>query len=122
MAGKRNGEKGLGMAETLIAVAVLGVSVVTFVASLSTGSIAVSEHGRETVAQQLAQAQMENTKGAAYNPAAVTYPLIAAPAGYAISVGVAPVPNTDPDIQKITVTVTKEGATLLTLADYKVNR
>jgi hypothetical protein len=39
-----------------------------------------------------------------------------------VSVSVAAVPDADEDIQKITATVTRAGATVLTLQDYKVNR
>jgi hypothetical protein len=64
---------------------------------------------------------MEYTKSYAYNPVAVTYPAVAAPSGYSISVGVSAVPGTDANIQKITVTVSGQGDTL-SVADYKVNR
>ena len=76
----------------------------------------------EVVAQGLAQSQLEYTKDATYDPGAVTYPAVPAPSGYAINVGVSPVPNTDANIQKITVTVLRDGDGILTVQGYKVNR
>ena len=115
------GQIGLGIVETLIAVAILGTSVVAFIYGLSAGSIAVRGQDRIAVTQGLAQTQLEYTKGYAYNPAATTYPAVAAPTGYAIAVGVSAVAGTDTNIQKITVTVSGQGDAL-TIADYKVNR
>ena len=116
------GQKGLGLVETLIAVALLGTSVVAFVVSLSTGVMAANEHGQETVAQRLAQTQVEYTKSYPYNPSASTYPAVAAPAGYTVSVGVGSVPGADTNIQKITVTISKGSANIFMVSDYKVNR
>jgi hypothetical protein len=67
---------------------------------------------------------MAYTKNYPYAPGAITYPSLAAPASYSISVGVVSVPGTgtDTDIQKITVTVLKDSVSLLTVSDYKVNR
>ena len=48
--------------ETLVAVAILGTSVVAFVVALSAGSIAVGEQDEIAVAQGLAQTQLEYTK------------------------------------------------------------
>jgi len=115
-------QRGFGMAESVVAVAVLGVTVVAFVVALSTGSISVREQHRETTAQGLARSQLEYTKSYPYNPAAVTYPAVTEPADYAIAVAVDPVPDTDADIQRITVTVSKSAEEILTVADYKVNR
>jgi len=108
--------------ETLMAVAVLGTAVVAFAAALSAGSIAVGEHDRQAAAQGLAQSQMEYTQSCTYDPAAATYPLLNAPLGYSIDVGVSPVPGADVDIQKITVIVNREGEEMIKVEDYKVNR
>lgn len=119
---KASGQRGLGLVETLVAVAILGTSVVAFAAGLSAGSIAVREQGETEVTQGLAQTQLEYTKSYAFNPSAATYPAVAAPTGYTISVGVSAVPGTDTNIQKITVTVSREGQAMETVAGYKVNR
>ncbi|MGD1118686.1 MAG: type II secretion system protein [Dehalococcoidales bacterium] len=119
---RMNNQQGFGLAETLVAVTVLGTAVVAFVVSLSTGSLAVSEENNETVAQTLAQTQMEYTKNYAYNSVAATYPVVGTPSGYSITVGVSAVSGTDANMQKITVTILQNGATTFLLSDYKVNR
>lgn len=115
-------QPGFGLVETLMAIALTGTAVTAFVIALSTGSIAVNEHDVQTVAQQLAQSQLEYVKSYTYDAGAVTYPVITAPPGYVISVGVASVPGADSSIQAVTVTVTRDGDTILAVEDYKVDR
>ena len=115
-------QMGLGLVETLVAVAILGTAVVAFASGLSAGSIAVREQDEIAVSQGLAQTQMEYTKSYAYNPGAATYPAVATPADYSIAVGVSAVPGTDTNIQKITVTVSREGQAVTTVEGYKLNR
>lgn len=126
MGRKRNGkvrsEGGLGLVETLVAVAVLGTSVVAFVSGLAAGTMAVRAQEGISTRRSLAQTQLEYTKSCAYDPGAVTYPAVAAPPGYSLSVGVSAVPGADTNIQKITVTITREGEGPVTLEGYKVNR
>ena len=52
-------ENGIGLVESLAAVAILGFAGTAFVLSLSTGAIAVREGDQETTAQSLARAQLE---------------------------------------------------------------
>ena len=126
---------GLGLVESLIAVAILGVAVVAFVMALSAGTVAVGECNQEVMAQSLARTQLEYIKSyPSYNSEATTYPYvytydetynpspITLPEGYGIAVEVDSIPETDNDIQKITVTVSQDGEDLLAVEDYKVNR
>lgn len=119
---RMHGQTGFGLAETLVAVAILGTAVAAFVVSLSTGSLAVNEQNGETMAQDLAQTQMEYTKNYTYNSGASTYPTVTAPSGYTITVGVSSVSGTDSNIQKVTVNVLQNGASAFSISDYKVNR
>ena len=115
-------QRGLGLVETLVAVAILGTSVVAFAVALSAVSIAVGKQDEEVVAQSLVQTQLEYTKSYPYDPEATTYPTVDTPEGYVISVDVASIPDTDADIQKITVTISRESVDLIIVEDYKVNR
>ncbi|MFC1967502.1 hypothetical protein ACFLV2_02570 [Chloroflexota bacterium] len=115
-------ESGLGLVETLMAVAILGTAIVAFVTALSTGSIAVGQNEEQTVAQGLARSQLEYTKSYPYDVNAITYPTVTPRAGYAVAVAVGPVPGTDTDMQKITVTVSREGQDILNVENYKMNR
>jgi type II secretory pathway pseudopilin PulG len=116
------GQRGIGLAETLVAIAILGTAVVAFATGLGAGSIAVGEHDDQATAQGLAQSQMEYTKSYAYNPGAATYPLLNAPEGYSLNVSASAASGGDTDIQKITVTVSREGEEIVRVEDYKVNR
>jgi len=130
-------QRGFGLVESLVAVAILGVAVVALVIVLSAGAVAVGECNQEVVAQSLARTQLEYTKSyRLYNSGATTYPYvytydethnpspITLPEGYGISVAVGSIPEAggDTDIQKITVTISRGGEDILTIEDYKVNR
>ena len=124
------GETGFGLVDAVIAVAVAGTTVVTFVAALSTGSLAVNELDEQTVVQRLAVSQLEDIKAQNYiltadydsgDPLA-SYPLVDTPSGYHISMEVSAIPEADTAIQKVTVTVSRNGEGIFTVANYKVNR
>jgi prepilin-type N-terminal cleavage/methylation domain-containing protein len=114
-------QKGFGLVETLVAVAILGTAIVTFIVALSTGAISVGENDQETVAQRLAQSQIEYTKNLAYSSTGI-YATITAPTGYSLTVTSTSVAGTDTNIQKITVTVLHNSNSVLVVSDYKVNR
>ena len=114
-------QKGLALPESIVAVAIIGVGVVAFVSALSAGSIAVREGGQEVVAQRLARTQLEYIKSCPYD---TSYSKVDEPEGYTISGGVDSIPEAegDTDIQKITVTILRDGDSIMTVEDYKVNR
>ncbi len=114
-------QSGMGLPETLVAVAILGTAIVVFAAALSTGVISTGEHGQEVIAQRLAQNQIESIKNQVFNVSG-TYTAVAAPAGYAITINKDPVPGANTDIQKITVTVLRDGAGVFSVSAYKANR
>jgi Tfp pilus assembly protein PilV len=113
------GERGVSLTEVVVAVGIMAVVVLAFVSALSTGSIAVREGEQEVVSQRLAQTQLEYIKGCPYNS---SYSAIDVPERYSISVEVGSTPDNDTDIQKISVTVYRDGEDILTVEDYKVNR
>ena len=120
-------QRGVGLVESLIAVAILGTAVVAFIMALSSGAVAVREGNQQVVAQSLVRAQLEYTKSYhPYNSEATTYPTVdmpeGMPEGYTISVEVDSIPEADTDIQKITVTISIGDENILTVEDYKVNR
>lgn len=117
MMGQR-GEAGATLVEILATVGILSVALVVFVAALSTGAFGVRSSSRITTATNLAAAQLESIKGAAYD-AAGAYPIVAAPPGYAVVVSSNVI---TPGLQQVTVTVTCQGETLLVVSNYKVDR
>lgn len=115
-------ERGIGLAETLIAITIIGITAVAFISSLSTGALAVRESDQETVAQQLVMSQLEYLKSLPYDTTGASYPTIDTPSGYTIFVETDAAIYSDTDIQELTVTVYLDGESLLTVAAYKVNR
>ena len=114
-------DRGVGLVETLIAVAIVAIAITAFLAALSTGSMAVQRSDGRITAENLARAQMEYTKGLAYLTAPASYATIAAPSGYSISANATSISGRDTDIQKITVTVTYDGNTF-TMEGFKTDR
>ncbi len=120
---RKNGhERGISLTEAAVALMLLAGAVTTLVMGMSSGALAVNKDEQEVTAQGLARTQLEYVKEYAYDADAATYPSVSAPAGYAVTAGVAAVPDTNGNIQKITATVTRGGSTVFTLQDYKVNR
>ena len=130
-------QRGVGLVESLVAVAILGITVVAFVMALSSGAVAVREGNQQVVVQSLVRTQLEYVKSyPLYDSEATTYPYvytydetynpspITLPEGYGISVAVESIlePATDDNIQKITVTISRGGEDILTVEDYKVDR
>jgi Tfp pilus assembly protein PilV len=116
------GQGGFGLAETLVALAIMGTAVVAFLAALSTASMSLGTVGRQGVAWNLAASQLEQTKAATYIPLPASYDTVTPPAGYSISVEALPVPGADDNIQMIRTTVYRDGRAVLTIEDLKVNR
>ena len=77
------------------------------------------EGSQEAMAQRLVRTQLEYIKSCPHD---TSYPKVDEPEGYTISIEVAPIPDTDTDIQKITVIIYRDGDNILSVEDYKVNR
>lgn len=117
------GEEGVGLVETLIAVGILGLTLTVLLAAVSTGSLAVSRTEERVVAENLARSQLEYTKSQSYLTPPASYATVTpSPGGYSVAVDAVSIPATDSGIEKITVTVSRDGKTLLQVEDYKVDR
>jgi len=120
---ERSGEKGASLVESLIAVAILAVAVTTFLVAFSSGSLAVGKADKKVTAENLARSQLESTKSQAYLVAPASYNTITPlPAGYSISSDATSIIGRDENIEKITVTVERDGKVLVVLEDFKLNR
>ncbi len=117
-----DGQEGVGLVEVLVAVASLGATLVAFLTAISTGSIGVATTEERVTAENLARSQLEYTKTQAYLPAPASYATLTPQTRYPDSPHADSIPEGDTAIQKITVTVTRNGETLLTVEDYKVDR
>lgn len=127
-------ERGFSLAESLVAVALLGTVMLSLVGALSTGSLAVKATRETVVEQSLAQSQLAYTKSYPFDSGTATYPTVdiydatnnpnpvTLPGGYSISVAVTDTQDADSNIQKITATITLGGTTVMVAEDFKVNR
>jgi type II secretory pathway pseudopilin PulG len=120
---KRSDEDGVGLVETLIAVGILGLALTALLSAVSTGSLASSRSQERVTAENMARSQLEYVKSQPYATPPATYATVTPTAGgYAVSVGAEAIPNADSAIEKVTVTVTRNGKTLFVTEDYKVDR
>jgi prepilin-type N-terminal cleavage/methylation domain-containing protein len=113
---------GFSLVEALVAIAIFGLCAAAFIGALSTGSVSTRLHGEEVIARNLAQSQMENIKAAGYDSSGASYSTISAPADYSIAIAANSAIYSDANIQKLTVTISHSGNSVLILEDYKVNR
>ena len=118
----RPAHRGFTLVESLVAIAILGVSATAFISDLSSGSLAVQTLDEQVTSQQLLQTQMEVIKAAAYDPAGNSYTRVAVPDGYTLNVAVNSQIYTNNHIQKITLSVYYNGNLCGTLDNYKVDR
>ncbi len=115
---------GFTMVEIVVSMVVLSVASVALAGAMSTGYLGYRSLEKDMTALSLATAQMELTKGPAtpYEQSG-GYPTITPTAGYEVTVKAETIVGRSPDkLQKIIVTVTRNGAEVRTLEDYKANR
>ena len=126
-------EKGIGLIEVLIALAILGIVAAAFLSGLATASRAFYIADVRTTAESLARSQMEHVKNQPYdtiNVPPVYDEISGIPADFNI---VTTAERLDPEgdttsdddgLQKITVTVSHLEVVnvKITLEDYKVDR
>ncbi len=119
----RRDEEGVGLVETLIAVGILGLALTALLAAVSTGSLATSRSQERVTAENMARSQLEYVKSQPYATPPASYATVTpSPGGYAVSAVVEAIPDADSAIEKVTVTVTRDGKTLFVTEDYKVDR
>jgi type II secretory pathway pseudopilin PulG len=115
-------EAGVTLAESLVAVAILGAALVVFLTGISTGAITTSKSDNQSTAHQLARSQIEYVKTLPYQGPGTTYPSVAAPSGFAVNAAADNVDGGDSDIEVIRVEVLHGGNVVYTLEGYRVNR
>jgi Tfp pilus assembly protein PilV len=122
MSARLRSERGVALLEALVATAILGMTLVVFIAGLSTGLLSTGQSDRLSTAHELARSQLEYTKAAAYNAAPYAYPTVTPPATYGVTAAASAIGGADANIELITVQVSKDGNAVYTLEGYKVNR
>jgi len=120
-------ESGVGLIETLVALALLGIIAASFLGGLATASKAAFTADERATAECLARSQLEYVKTLDYVTDATEYSPAPIPSGedysnYSVAISAEPVHATDDGIQKITVTIKHHDKEVFTLESYKVKR
>jgi hypothetical protein len=116
-------QQGIGLAETLVATAILSLAIVALLSAFSTGALALRKADVKITAQNLARNQMEFTKSQPYLVAPAAYSIIApVPADYSLLAQAEPIVGRDEKIQKVTVTVERNGNPVYLLEGFKLDR
>jgi type II secretory pathway pseudopilin PulG len=117
-------QRGISLAETLVAVAILGVIAVAFINGLTTAYKAGQINDEQTTAESIAQSQMEWVRNISYVEEATEYSPAPLPddsnyLNYSVVITAEPLHSPDEGLQKITVTVSHMGKQIIQLESYK---
>lgn len=116
----RGKARGLMLLETIVVVTVFALVGTAVMMGLNT-TYAVGENTEsQSLAENIARNQMENIFTQTYSPPGGSdYATITPPVGYAVAVAHENVPTPDPDIEKITVTISRDSVDILSLETYR---
>jgi type II secretory pathway pseudopilin PulG len=110
------------MIEMMLAVAIVGTAMFAVVTAFSTSSKTSSFAREITTAEWLATSQMELVRTATYQLTPNTYTDVPAPTGYSIANVTSAISGGDVNIQIVTITVSRGGASIHESSTLKVNR
>jgi prepilin-type N-terminal cleavage/methylation domain-containing protein len=114
-------ESGQTLVEILVAVAILGITAVTFFSGFTTSSdIVFSVDERET-GKNIAESQLEYVKSQTYAASYVPDIIPDEYAGYSANITVSSIASRDGNIQKVTVIIKHQDKEVAHLEGYKVN-
>ncbi len=106
---------GASLIEVMIALVIVSVLAVVVLDALTQSTRALALTDERVLAKNTAETQMEHVIQQNW---ASSYTLAPAPAGFSASASVQPI--NDGNIQKISITISRGGATIFTLEDYKI--
>jgi hypothetical protein len=126
-------DSGATLVEELVTVAIIALGLVILVAMITTGVIGVRQVDDLVTAESLARSQLELIKDAPYEPDPGTnpYPSVTGIPGYSVVVGIEYWNATsstfvstqrNDGMQRITVTVSVAGDSLVQTSEFKVDR
>ncbi len=112
-------QEGFSLVETAIGLTIIGLIGVAILMSLAATARSNVANSNLTQAESLARTQIEYIQSQPYSSGS-SYQVIDTPAGYSFATPMVSTVNTG--LQKITVTVRYNSKTLISFADYKVDR
>lgn len=122
----KGNEAGASLIEILVALAILGLVAVAFLGGLATTSKAIIIANEQTTAESLVRSEAEYVKNYAYQYLATEYPVdpeLPIPTGWSVPPPVVELVHaTDDGIQKVTITVERNGEVILSTEIYKMDR
>ena len=117
------GSTGALMVETIMAVTVMSMVAISALVGLSANQRARSIIEDQAIAETTVRNQMEYMLDLAYRPVGNPYPATSTPSGYTVTTSAKAVTNfeTDTEIQKITVAVSKGDRHILVVDTFRAN-
>lgn len=115
-------ERGEGLVEVLVSVAIMSIVLTAFLSALATGSFATRVVHERVTAENIARLQLEHMKVTGFIADTDHYvptEISDSHPGYTAAISTTTI---DTGLQLITVTVSHNGETLFTIANYKVNQ
>jgi len=124
-------ERGAGLVEVLVAVAIMAIVLTIFLSALVTGGLGVRVVHERVTAENIARSQLEYIKNYTYTNGAISYPTVEHSEDYPITIDISywhsPTQQftstraADSGMQWITITVSHNGE-VFTIENYKVDR
>ena len=113
--------RGVLMLEVVFAVVVFTLVGVAVLSGLSITHISGAKIEGQPVGENIARNQMEHIFSLQYQPPPHTYPSIDVPSGYSVTGVAEEYVAGDPNIEKVLVTIDRDGENILLLETLRVN-